>query len=84
MIISKLAAAAAISLTATPLLAANAGPSVQPAAESVIGANSLEDDEDGNAWAAFLLGGVILTGFILILLKELDDDDDDVNIPVSP
>lgn len=83
MIVKKiLAATAAVALVTAPTMAAasNAGAlSVRPAAEN-LGSEGESALEDGGTIWAFLLGGVILTGFILAVIEESDDD----GSPVSP
>lgn len=77
-----LIAAVASSLAATPVLAAAneaSALSLQPASEAVKGESTL-NGSSGTIWAV-LLGGVILTGFILAAIDNIDDDDD---VPVSP
>ena len=76
-----LMAAAATALIASPVFAAASDASalsLQPAPETVEG--SALDGGSGTIWAV-LLGGVILTGFILAAIDNIDDDDD---VPVSP
>jgi hypothetical protein len=78
-----LAAVAAMGLMVSPAVAqsnAASALSLQPQAEA-IGSEASSLDGGGGAIWAFVLGGVILAGFIL---AALDNDDDDEDFPVSP
>ncbi len=83
MLKRTLAAVAAMGLMVSPAVASsNAAPaSIQPQSETLgtAGENSLNGGT-GHI-LAFLLGGVILAGFILAAIEHGDDDDD---FPVSP
>lgn len=84
MLKRTLAAVAAMGLMVSPAVAqsnAASALSIQPQAEALgsEGASSL--DGGGGAIWAFVLGGVILAGFILAALEDDDDEDDS---PVSP
>jgi hypothetical protein len=83
MLKRTLAAVAAMGLMVSPAVASNAAPaaSIQPQSESLGAAGESSLNGGTGHIMAFLLGGVILAGFILAAIEHGDDDED---FPVSP
>jgi hypothetical protein len=84
MLKRTLAAVAAMGLMVSPAVASSnaaSALSLQPQAEALGSEGESSLGGGGGAIWAFVLGGVILAGFIL---AALENDDDDEDFPVSP